>query len=108
MLRDIVGPDAERLVYRYGSCDRAPTRTALAESRCVRDRLTGDGEHLSDADLRAVVDLSIVNELDLAEHAVGFLDEHGGFFRRLTGAWASMLSPNVLTDALNSVRQLVH
>jgi hypothetical protein len=35
----------------------------------------------------------------VAEHAAGFLDEHGGFFRRSTGSWASMLSPNVLTDA---------
>jgi hypothetical protein len=33
----------------------------------------------------------------VAEHAAGFLDEHGGFFRRSTGAWASMLSPNVLS-----------
>jgi hypothetical protein len=39
--------------------------------------------------------LSLVDELDVAEHAVGFLDRHGDFFRRLAADWAGLLGPTV-------------
>jgi len=51
------------------------------------------------AALRSFADLSLVNELDVAEHAPGFLDQHGTYFRRLTGAWSRTLSPSVVADA---------
>ena len=50
-------------------------------------------------DLRDFADLTLVNELDVAEQATGFLDEHGGYFRRLTTAWTPVLSPAVTEEA---------
>jgi hypothetical protein len=99
LLTAIAGSDVERTVYRYGACDRSRTWTALADSRQVWDRFTGACEALAPDDLREFTDLSLVNELDIAEHAPGFLDEHGDFFRRLTVAWAPLLSPSVADEA---------
>jgi hypothetical protein len=65
----------------------------------VRNRFTGDDEHLGPAALRDFAELSLVNEMDVAEQAPGFLDRHGEFFRRLMVAWTPLLSPAVAAEA---------
>jgi hypothetical protein len=99
LLGDIAGPEVEALVYRYAACDRARTWCDLPATRRVWDRFTGTAEDLADDELRAFADLSLVNELDVAEHAPGFVENHGDYFRRLTAAWQDLLSPAVLDDA---------
>jgi hypothetical protein len=99
LLAALIGADAELLVYRYGACDRARTWRALPSPRQVHDRFTGEVEVLTDDEARAFVELSLVNELDVAEHAPGFLDRHGDFFRRLTADWAALLGPAVTAEA---------
>ncbi|NEK87715.1 hypothetical protein GCU60_18410 [Blastococcus saxobsidens] len=99
LLAGIIGPAAEELVHRYGACDRQLTWPDLAGSRRVHDRHTGTAEELDDEQLRDFADLSLVNEIDVAEHAPGFLDENGAWFRRLTEQWAPVLSPVVLAEA---------
>lgn len=99
VLSAIVGADAERLVYRYGACDRARTWNTLADTARVRNRFTGGSEVLDESALQAFADLSLVNELDVAEHAHGFLDQHGAYFRRLIQTWSPLPSPSVLADA---------
>jgi hypothetical protein len=64
----------------------------------VWDRFTGTAENLGD-ELRAFADLSIVNELDVAEHEPAFLDRHTNYFRRVTTAGAELLSPAVAEEA---------
>ncbi|TFV88325.1 DUF6817 domain-containing protein [Blastococcus sp. CT_GayMR16] len=98
LLADIAGEDVERLVYRYGACDRSRTWHGLAETRQVWDRFTGACEALDAEDLRDFADLSIVNELDIAEHAPEFLAQHSDFIRRLTAEWAPLLSPSVADE----------
>ncbi|RBY94359.1 hypothetical protein DQ244_03280 [Blastococcus sp. TBT05-19] len=99
LLAGIVGPDAEELVHRYGACDRGATWAELATARRVHDRHTGAVEDLDGDRLRAFADLSLVNEIDVAEHAPGFLGQHGPYFRQLTEDWAPVLSPAVLAEA---------
>ena len=99
LLAAVIGPDAERLVHRYGACDRGRTWPELATARQVHDRHTGAAELLDDDELRDFTDLSLVNELDVAEHAQDFLAEHGRYFRRLAEQWSSALSPTVLAEA---------
>jgi len=99
VLAEIIGADAEQLVYRYGACDRGRTWDALADTARVWNRFTGASEVLDGLDLRAFVDLSLVNELDVAEHVPGFFDQHGAYFAQLTDAWALLLSASVLSDA---------
>lgn len=99
MLADIVGPEAELLVYRYGACDRDRTWATLPGDGRVWDRFTGERHHLAPGQLRLFADLSLVNELDVAEHSASFLDQHGDFFRRLARSWEPLLSPAVSADA---------
>ena len=99
LLTAIAGRDVEGLVYRYASCDRATTWRELPATRRVRDRFTGTDEVLTDVELREFATLSLVNELDVAEHAPGFIEDHGDYFRRLTSVWAPLLPPAVVADA---------
>ncbi len=93
MLAGIIGEDAEQLVYRYGACDRKRTWDALADTGRVWDRFTATSEVLDRDQLQAFTDLSLVNELDIAEHSADFLGRYGAYFRRLATAWAPLLSP---------------
>ncbi|MCW2633780.1 MAG: hypothetical protein JWQ99_147 [Blastococcus sp.] len=99
LLSSLIGERAERLVYRYAACDRARTWRDLPRRRLVRNRFTGDDEELGSDELRDFADLSLVNELDVAEHATGFLDAHGDWLRRLATCWEPLLSPAVSADA---------
>ncbi|MFB9236605.1 DUF6817 domain-containing protein [Plantactinospora siamensis] len=98
-LRDLVGDDAEALVYRYGACDRGRSWPALADSAEVTDRFTGTVHRIDPAELRALVDLSIVNEVDVVAHNPAALDRHGPALRRLFAAWSPVASPAVAADA---------
>ena len=98
-LRELVGERAERLVYLYGGCDRGRTWRALPITGMIRCRFTGTCEAPPPAELRAFVDLSIVNELDVVEHDPVMAAKYGDFFRDIFGRWASLASPPVLADA---------
>ena len=99
LLREVAGPDAERLVYRYGACHRARTWQALTETGRVWDRFTGEVETLTPAQAREFVDLSVVNELDVIEQQPSIAERHGRYFRQLFGSWAPLASPPVLAEA---------
>ena len=99
LLAGIIGPEAELLVHRYAACDRGRTWTALADTGRLWNRFTGESEEPAPAELRALADLSLVNELDVAEHSPAFLDRYGAFFRRLAASWEPLLSPAVSADA---------
>ncbi|MGY1715483.1 DUF6817 domain-containing protein [Geodermatophilus sp. SYSU D01106] len=96
---EAVGERAEALVYRYGGCDRRRTWDSLAATRTAHDRWTGTAEVLGDDDLRAFADLSLVNELDVAEHDPSVLDRYGGLLRRLAESWRPVLGPAVYAEA---------
>jgi hypothetical protein len=100
-LRDVVGPHAEALVYRYGACDRRRTWPTLAATGEVTDRHNGVTETLDRDAVRDFADLTIVNELDVAEaeHDPAIAARHGGYFRELFTSWAPIASPQVAADA---------
>ncbi|MFG1624994.1 DUF6817 domain-containing protein [Kribbella sp. NPDC049227] len=99
VLEAVIGPEAEQLVYRYGACDRETTWRDLAEHRTVTDRFTGTSEELSTADLRDFVDLTIVNELDVLDHAPDLAPKLHQFLQEQLPRWQSLASPAVLTEA---------
>jgi hypothetical protein len=98
-LRELVGDPAEELIYLYGACDRARTWQALPATRQVWDRFTGGPRTLSAEQAGPFTDLSIVNELDVAEQDPAFLPRHGDYFRTLFDSWAPLASPAVLAQA---------
>jgi len=67
-LAQVVGEDVEEIVYRYASCDRAVVYPQLAGDGPVsfRDRFRDETVPATDAQIRAFVDLTLANELDVA------------------------------------------
>lgn len=98
-LRDLIGADAEAMVYRYGACGRERSWPRLAATGEVTDRFTGGVVTLGGDALTAFVDLSIVNELDVIEQDPSVAERHGRYFRELFGAWAPVASAPVIAEA---------
>jgi hypothetical protein len=68
-LRAVAGERAERLVYLYGSLDRDVTYPRLGDPEVVvRDRFTGTEHVPSEVDIRAIVEVTAANELDVLAH----------------------------------------
>lgn len=98
-LRALVGLETELLIYRYGGCDRSRTWSELAEAKQVWSRFDGSGATLTPPELRAFVDLSIVNELDVIERSPAMAEKYGDYFRDLFATWRPLASPQVMADA---------
>ncbi|MEV8373210.1 DUF6817 domain-containing protein [Kribbella sp. NPDC056861] len=103
VLEAVIGPDAELLVYRYGACDRETSWRDLAEHSTVTDRFTGTSEELSSAELREFVDLTIVNELDVLDHAPDLRPKLQAFLQEQIPRWQSLASPAVTAEANRAV-----
>ena len=87
------------MIYLYGACDRSRTWRTLPDTGQVRDRFTGGTLTLTPEQVRPFTDLSIVNELDVAEQDPGFVPRHGAYFRTLFASWTPLASPAVLAEA---------
>jgi hypothetical protein len=70
----------------------------------VHNRFTGAALAPPPDDLRAFVDLSIVNELDVAEHDPQVAAKYGDYFRDVFAGWADLASPAVSADARKVLR----
>lgn len=99
LLRAAAGDQAEQLVHRYAACLRKATWRPLAQTRQLHDRFAGTVHTLTAAELRPLVDLSIVNELDLCEQSPDVAARYGGYFREVFESWAELATPAVLADA---------
>ncbi|MCU7724728.1 hypothetical protein ODJ79_13460 [Actinoplanes sp. KI2] len=99
VLRDLIGTEAEELVYRYGGCDRGRTWRALPSTGLIWSRFTGNSAAPAPAQLRAFADLSIVNELDVYERSPEIAEKAGDYFRSVFPTWEPITSPAVLADA---------
>jgi hypothetical protein len=104
VLEAVIGPEAELIVYRYGACERETTWRDLAEHHTVTDRFTGTSEELSVAELRDFIDLTIVNELDVLDHAPALAPKLRPFLQDQIPRWQSLASPTVLTDATRALQ----
>ena len=98
-LRDLIGAEAEELVYRYGGCDRGRTWRALPSTGLIWNRFTGNSAAPTPEGLRAFADLSIVNELDVYERSPEIAEKAGDYFRSVFPTWEPITSPTVMADA---------
>ena len=98
-LRTLIGERAELLVYRYGGCDRGRTWRALPTTRIIWSRFDERCAAPTPAELRAFVDLSIVNELDVYERSAEIAAKAGDYFRSLFPTWTPLASSPVAEDA---------
>ena len=69
-LREILGDDAEALVYLYGSCDRSFKGTLPEPGRHLfRDRFTDRVSAIAADTMKDFVELTFANELDVERHS---------------------------------------
>ena len=105
ILQDLIGDDAEALVYLYGACDRRRTWRRLATTGEVVDRFTEQTWNLGPGQIQPFVDLSIVNELDVFEQDPSMADRHGAYFRSLFADWAPIASQQVIGQVQRLIGQ---
>jgi pimeloyl-ACP methyl ester carboxylesterase len=65
-LRELIGDDAEAIVYAYAACDRTYDRARAGE---MRDRFSGEYWTPPQQLQRQLAELTVSNELDVVEHA---------------------------------------
>ncbi|QXC59639.1 hypothetical protein KSP35_14745 [Aquihabitans sp. G128] len=87
VLRSAIGDEAEAIVHRYGSCDRAATYPTLATAEpAFTDRFAGAVVELDADGWRSFALVSLANELDIVRHgdlAPEALHAIATFFERL-------------------------
>jgi hypothetical protein len=103
-LRALVGPATESMIYRYGGCDRTRSWRDLPQTGQIWSRFDGSVERPDPVELRAFVDLSIVNELDVVEQSPAIATRFGASLRRLFDGWRPLASPQVMADADSVLR----
>jgi catechol 2,3-dioxygenase-like lactoylglutathione lyase family enzyme len=77
-LSDVIGPAAEAMVYLYASCDRAATYPLLGGTgpADVLDRFSGQARSVEPAQLRAFMEITVANELDVIGHNADYADRY--------------------------------
>jgi hypothetical protein len=95
-LAELIGDRAEALVYLYASCDRGVVHPRIGHDRPVvfRDRLTGREHTPAEADLRAFLQITAANELDVLAHDEELAERHGpGLYRLFVKAGDLLSAP---------------
>jgi hypothetical protein len=94
-LRDVIGERAEALVYLYAGCDRRAVYPRLDGSPTAefRDRFTGTALTVAGPDLRAFVEMTAANELDVLSRQPILLAQYGPSLLRLFDRCHELLSP---------------
>ncbi|KAA2257537.1 alpha/beta hydrolase [Solihabitans fulvus] len=88
----VVGAQAEALVERYGSCDRAASYPSFRTPEPVHvHRATGRRTAFTDVQLRAFAELTIANELDVFAHSPELAARHARETMRLFTSWSSIV-----------------
>jgi hypothetical protein len=84
VLAELIGAEAEAIVYLYGACDRAYSYPLLAAGEpSLRDRFTGSVLDPDPQQVRDFVELTIANELDVLAHNDDLRERHGESLHRL-------------------------
>jgi hypothetical protein len=89
---------AEAIEHPGGTLYGKQTWRELAATGVVVDRFTGQTGGLEPDQLRRMLDLSIVNELDVIEQGPAVEAAYGDYFRSLFAEWSAAATPSV--DAL--------
>lgn len=94
VLIELVGERTEALVYLYASCDRAATYPRLrgGERPVFRDRFTDADLQPAAEDLRAFLEITAANELDVFRHNEDLAARYGPAMYRLLEPVHSLLS----------------
>ncbi|CAM3856105.1 DUF6817 domain-containing protein [Parendozoicomonas haliclonae] len=107
-IANLIGAEAEELVYLYCSCDRSYVYPQFGSSHPVefKDRFNNSTFSLSDAELESFCELTAANELELATSSDDFKLKYGKDLLDLFQRMHSYLSPQAqkaYTSTLESI-----
>jgi hypothetical protein len=96
VLADLIGTEAEEIVYTYASAARGSTYAAFCrgEEPEFHDRFTGASTWQEPRLVRDFVELTFANELDVLAHDEHLLAQHGDVLRQLFFACRPYASQN--------------
>jgi hypothetical protein len=93
-LANVIGAESEQLVYLYGSCDRGHVYPQLGEPAVdFVDRFTGARSTPARPALRAFVEITAANELDVVRHNAELANQYGASLTALFARAGRHLSP---------------
>jgi hypothetical protein len=94
-IAQIIGPQAEEIVYQYCACDRDYfwPQLGIAKNPTFRNRFTLQTYPLKPQALKDFCELTVANELEIAMGGVDFVTQHGGGLLKLFTHMAPFLSP---------------
>ncbi|NEB06313.1 DUF6817 domain-containing protein [Streptomyces sp. SID13726] len=94
-LTALIGEQAEALVHLYAACDRATVYPRIDGTPTIpfRNRFTGHDDHPSPAALRAFLEITAANELDVLAHNADLARQHGPALHNFLTRAGSLLSP---------------
>lgn len=97
-IAEIIGEQAEAIVYLYCACDRAATFSKLKSGEPIHftNRFTGTSFDLLPAQARAFCELTVANELELVISSSAFKTEHGASLLQLFQKLDGYLSPSAI------------
>jgi hypothetical protein len=92
---EVIGSQSEAIIYVYASADRSFVypQMGTASHVVLRDRFTGSARELSEPELRAFLELTAANELDVVTHSPDIAARHGRQLRELISRTKDWLSP---------------
>jgi hypothetical protein len=94
LVAEQIGEEAEAIVYRYASCDRAFTLPQIGHGEVsFRNRFSGAVEVVDATVVQQFAELSFANELDLVRHSETFRRDHGPAIAALFAPWRNVVSP---------------
>jgi hypothetical protein len=100
-IAEIIGKEAEALVYLYCACDRTYTwpRIGTEDPVRFRDRFADEIIDMPADELRDFCELTVANENDIASRTPSFLEENRETFRDLFGRMEGLVSRHATADA---------
>jgi hypothetical protein len=106
VLAELIGEQAEALVYLYGSCDRRAAYPQFGGQTPVsfRDRFTGAEHTPQPTQARAFAEITAANELDVVAHNPEAAERYGAGLGRLFDRMAPLLSPSAVQAYNYSLR----
>ena len=92
---DIIGSDAENIVYHYCACDREAffAQFGQIEEPMFYDRITTEKSIISFELLQQLCELTAANEIEIAINNPAFVVQHGSGLVDLFSCMQSFLSP---------------
>ena len=103
-IKDIIGTEAEQIVYTYCACDRDFfwPQIGTQTNPLFLDRFTDSKYHLSINELQFFCELTVANELEIATDNIKFIKEYGESLQDLL----SRMTPYISIQANNHIKTI--